>query len=84
MSIHKTFKPREGVAGIDAAPLSVTIAPRPSWPERLGRWLANARARGRLLRCQSIDPRLARDIGLSQVDLLRESRAPFWEAVRRR
>ena len=90
MSIHKKFETftiadaSRSVTCIDAVPLSVSIAPRRSWLGLLRTWLANARARRQLLRCQELDPRLARDIGLSESDLLRESTAPFWKPVRRR
>jgi uncharacterized protein YjiS (DUF1127 family) len=90
MSIHKKFETftladaNPSVTCIDAVPLSVSIAPRRRWAGLLRDWLANARARRQLLRCQDLDPRLARDIGLSESDLLRESTARFWQPVQRR
>jgi uncharacterized protein YjiS (DUF1127 family) len=90
MSVHRKFEvaakrdAQPSVTYIDTVPLSVSVAPRRSWRGRLRQWLANARARRELLRCHAIDARLARDIGLSESDLLRESYAPFWEEVRRR
>jgi len=88
MSVHRKFESFTGAspsaACIDAEPLSVSIAPRRTWPGLLRIWLANARARRQLLHCQELDPRLARDIGLSKSDLARESTAPFWVPVRRR
>jgi uncharacterized protein YjiS (DUF1127 family) len=90
MSFHRKFEvaanrdTQASVTYIDTVPLSVSIAPRRSWLGRLRQWLANARARRELLRCHEIDARLARDIGLSESDLLRECYARFWEEVRRR
>jgi uncharacterized protein YjiS (DUF1127 family) len=90
MSVHKKFESftiadaSRSVTCIDAAPVSVSVAPRRTWLGLLRTWLANARARRQLLHCQELDPRLARDIGLSKSDLARESTAPFWVPVRRR
>jgi uncharacterized protein YjiS (DUF1127 family) len=49
------------------------------WRAVLAGWLATARARRQLVRYQALDPRLARDIGLTPSDLS----APFWVPLRR-
>jgi uncharacterized protein YjiS (DUF1127 family) len=46
-------------------------------------WLENHRARRRLWRCASLDPRFAKDIGLTESDIASECRAPFWVPVPR-
>ena len=46
-------------------------------------WLENRRARRRLWRCASLDPRFARDIGLTESEIASECRAPFWVPVPR-
>lgn len=44
-------------------------------------WAENHTARRRLLRCQRIDPRFAKDIGLTQGDIVLEAYAPCWRKV---
>jgi uncharacterized protein YjiS (DUF1127 family) len=44
-------------------------------------WAENHTARRRLLRCQRIDPRFAKDIGLTHGDIVLEAHAPFWRKV---
>jgi len=56
-------------------------APPPRWRSVLWTWLENHRARRRLRRCLALDPRFARDIGLTPDDIARECRAPFWTPV---
>ena len=90
MSAHRNLElsairdTHRSLSCIAAVPLPAKQLPRRSWLDRARQWLANARARRKLVRCHELDPRLARDIGLSRSDLLRESMAPFWEPVRRR
>jgi hypothetical protein len=50
----------------------------------LAGWLANRVARRQLLRYQSMDPRFAKDIGLTHTDMVTEAGAPFWVEVRAR
>lgn len=47
----------------------------------LGAWHRNREARRRLLRSYALDPRLARDIGLTATDITVERRTPFWVPV---
>ena len=51
---------------------------------RLEAWRRNREARRRLLHFYALDPRLARDIGLTATDITVERRAPFWVPVRAR
>lgn len=60
----------------------IWILPR-VWRATLRRWRANAAARRQLLQGQLRDPRLAKDIGLSDADLAREAHAQFWVQPRR-
>lgn len=63
---------------------AVTVISVPRlWRVTMGRWHANTRARRRLFDGYMRDPRLARDIGLTDADLLREAHAPFWRTPRR-
>jgi uncharacterized protein YjiS (DUF1127 family) len=57
---------------------------RANWGALFARWFANRVARRRLLRYQSMDPRFAKDIGLSHSDMVMEASAPFWVEVRAR
>lgn len=55
----------------------------PSWRSILSAWLETYRARRRLLHCLALDPRFARDIGLTPEEVAAECRAPFWTALPR-
>jgi uncharacterized protein YjiS (DUF1127 family) len=57
---------------------------RVNWSSLLATWLANRVARRQLLRYQTMDPRFAKDIGLSHGDMVMEASAPFWVEVRAR
>lgn len=48
---------------------------------RLEAWRRTREARRRLLHFCALDPRLARDIGLTATDIAVERRAPFWVPV---
>jgi uncharacterized protein YjiS (DUF1127 family) len=65
-----------------ATPSSNNEAP-PDWLSRPRRWLENHRVRQRLWRCALLDPRFAKDIGLSELDIASECNTPFWVPVRR-
>lgn len=54
-----------------------------AWVLVLRRWLANQHARRALWRCASLDPRFAKDIGLTLSEIAWECRAPFWVAITR-
>ena len=45
-------------------------ASRPGWIARLATWRAHRAARAELLRCQEIDARFARDVGLTPAELV--------------
>lgn len=53
------------------------------WLSRIRQWLENDRARRELARCLALDPRFARDIGLSPNDVYSISSAPFWVGITR-
>jgi uncharacterized protein YjiS (DUF1127 family) len=55
----------------------------PDWLSRPRRWLENHRVRQRIWRCALLDPRFAKDIGLSELDIASECNTPFWVPVRR-
>jgi uncharacterized protein YjiS (DUF1127 family) len=55
----------------------------PSWRHRLALWLATLDGRRRLIRCAALDPRFPADIGLTPIDIVVESRRPFWQPLRR-
>ncbi len=41
-------------------------------------WIENSTTRRRLLRCQGLDPRFAKDIALSPAEIAAECAQPFW------
>ncbi len=44
-------------------------------------WIENSATRRRLLRCQGLDPRFARDIALSPTEIAAECAQPFWRGL---
>lgn len=59
-------------------------ATSPGWRARLAAW-REARAARRHLRIHlALDPRFARDVGLTPDDLAREIGRPFWHPIERR
>jgi uncharacterized protein YjiS (DUF1127 family) len=62
----------------------VASTPSPRWRAMLDAWRRNRRARQRLDLSQKLDPRFARDIGLTQTELAIELERPFWSEVDRR
>src|SRR5215467_1312297 len=54
------------------------------WGVVLSRWIQNWTARWRLLRCDEIDPRFAKDVGLTFTDIEIERRSPFWLLIKHR
>lgn len=54
---------------------------RTAWPLRV--WLQNLAARRRLRRCASLDPRFARDIGMTLDELTVVSAGPPWRGISR-
>ncbi|MBM3545459.1 MAG: hypothetical protein FJX54_00790 [Alphaproteobacteria bacterium] len=55
------------------------VAPRRGWRARLADWRRNHSARQALDLNQRLDPRFARDIGLTQTELAFEVEKPFWK-----
>jgi uncharacterized protein YjiS (DUF1127 family) len=53
------------------------------WKSLIGFWRNNARDRRRLRACACIDPRLAKDIGMTAEQLRYECQGPFWVPVPR-
>jgi len=53
-------------------------APRRGWRARLAAWRRSRAARQALDLNQRLDPRFARDIGLTQTELAFEVERPFW------
>jgi uncharacterized protein YjiS (DUF1127 family) len=60
------------------------VASEMGWRALLSAWRLNWSARRRLLRCYALDPRFARDIGLTETDIEVERHSPFWKALRPR
>jgi uncharacterized protein YjiS (DUF1127 family) len=56
-------------------------ARRTGWLSIIRGWLENHMARRRLQSCASLDPRLAKDIGLSPEEIEMECSAPFWVSI---
>ena len=82
-ALRSPFAPpgRRAGGGSAARPAHRGAAPPPRWRSVLAMWLENYRARRRLRRCLALDPRFARDIGLTPDDIARECQAPFWTPV---
>ena len=64
-------------------PISVGNRAPSGWWRRLAVWRENRALRQQLVRCQALDPRFARDIGLSPEAIAMEAERPFWIAVGR-
>jgi len=81
---RRDIAPRGGRAvrpsATDATPAD---AGRAGWRALLGAWVENYKARRQLQRCLSLDPRFAKDIGLTAGEIEMECRAPFWVPVPR-
>lgn len=60
------------------------VAGKTGWRGLLAAWRSNWTARRRLLRCYALDPRFARDIGLTDTDIEVERHTPFWKTLRPR
>lgn len=53
------------------------------WRAKLAAWREARAARRHLRDCLALDPRFARDVGLTPDDLAREIGRPFWRPVDR-
>lgn len=60
------------------------LAVSPGWRALLAAWREARAARRHLRDCLALDPRFARDVGLTPDDLAREIGRPFWHPLDRK
>ena len=74
------------IPAIDALPAKRARRTRawwllPAWYVAPSAWVENYVTRRRLLNCQMLDSRFAKDVGLTPVRIAAECSEPFWAAV---
>ncbi len=70
------------IDALPAKPRSRAWWPLAAWSITPRTWIENDVTRRRLLSCQMLDYRFAKDVGLTPAQIAAECKEPFWAAVR--